>query len=376
MIAISSFIKLLFFIIMTVKSTLTKRYQNILRTTIQHYIATAEPVGSKTLVQEYDLSVSSATIRKALVKLEKAGFLYQPHTSAGRIPSDCGYRIYVDNLITPDNYIRQKIEKYLNKKLQKETFNCEMLLQKSTQILANFSGYIALITLPQSSLNQLRHLQLIPVSSNQVILIIVTDSYQTQSILVDIPKSVLNEELNDESWLTQELQIISNFLNSHLKSKSLLNLVALNWRDIDKNLIHYTEFLKTLLQQISDYLKSSISTPIIIHGFSEVLHQPEFSQLKQVQTLLYLLEKQQDQLLPLIFEVPEVKSLTTQRVTIRIGSENPLESMHPCTLISAIYKQRDIPVGSVGVIGPTRMVYENTIPLVESTADYLSEVLS
>lgn len=361
---------------MTVKSTLTKRYQNILRTTIQHYIATAEPVGSKTLVQEYDLSVSSATIRKALGKLEKAGFLYQPHTSAGRIPSDCGYRIYVDNLITPDNYIRQKIEKYLNKTLQKETFNCEMLLQKSTQILANFSGYIALITLPQSSLNQLRHLQLIPVSSTQIILIIVTDSYQTQSILVDIPKSVLNEELNDEGWLTQELQIISNFLNSHLKGKSILNLVALNWRDIDKNLIHYTEFLKTILQQISNYLKSSISTPIIIHGFSEVLHQPEFSQLKQVQTLLYLLEEQQDKLLPLIFKVPEVKSLTTQGVTIRIGSENPLESMHPCTLISAIYKQRDIPVGSVGVIGPTRMVYENTIPLVESTADYLSEVLS
>ncbi|XHU95933.1 MAG: heat-inducible transcriptional repressor HrcA [cyanobacterium endosymbiont of Rhopalodia gibba] len=361
---------------MIVKSTLTKRYQNILRTTIQHYIATAEPVGSKTLVQEYDFSESSATIRKALGKLEKAGFLYQPHTSAGRIPSDCGYRIYVDNLITPDNYIRQKIEKYLNKKLQKETFNCEMLLQKSTQILANFSGYIALITLPQSSLNQLRYLQLIPASSNQVILIIVTDSYQTQSILVDVPKSVLNEDLNDERWLAQELQIISNFLNSHLKGKSLLNLVTLNWRDIDKKLIHYTGFLKTLLQQISDYLKSSISTPIIIHGLSEVLHQPEFSQLKQVQTLLYLLEEQQDQLLPLIFEVPEVKSLTTQRVTIRIGSENPLESMHPCTLISAIYKQRNIPVGSVGVIGPTRMVYENTIPLVESTADYLSEVLS
>ena len=361
---------------MTVKSTLTKRYQNILRKTIQHYIATAEPVGSETLVQEYDFSVSSATVRKALGKLEKAGFLYQPHTSAGRIPSDCGYRIYVDNFIKPDNHIRHKLEKHLNKKLQKETFNYEMLVQRSTQILANFSGYIALITLPKSFPNQLRHLQLIPASSNQVILIIVTDSYQTQSILIDFPKSILNEEPNDEKWLAQELQIISNFLNSHLKGKSLLDLVTLNWHDIDKKLIHYTDFLKNLLQQISDYLKSSISTPMIIHGLSEVLHQPEFSQLKHVQTLLYLLEEQQDQLLPLIFEVPEVKSLTTQRVTIRIGSENPLKSMHPCTLISAIYRQRNTPVGSVGVIGPTRMVYENTIPLVESTADYLSEVLS
>ncbi len=361
---------------MTVKSTLTKRYQNILRATIQHYIATAEPVGSKTLVQEYDFSVSSATIRNALGKLEKAGFLYQPHTSAGRIPSDCGYRIYVDNLITPDDRIGQKIAKYLTEKLYKETFNFEMLLQKATQILANFSGYIALITLPQSSPNQLRYLQLIPASSKQVILIIVTDSYQTQSILIDLPESVLNDEPNDEEWLAQELQIISNFLNSHLKGKTLLDMVTLNWRKIDKQFIHYTDFLKTLLQQLSDYLKSSISTPIMMHGLSEVLHQPEFSQLQQVQTLLHLLEEQQDKLLPLIFEVPAIEPLTTKRVTVRIGSENPLESMRPCTLISATYRQGNIPVGSVGVIGPTRMVYENTIPLVESTANYLSEALS
>lgn len=359
---------------MTVKSALTKRYQHILRATIQHYIATAEPVGSKTLVQEYNFSVSSATIRNALGRLEKAGLLYQPHTSAGRIPSDCGYRIYVDNLITPDERVGQKIEQYLNQKIQKEAFSFEAILQRATQILANFSGYIALITFPQSFPHQLHHLQLIPASSKQVILIIVTDSYQTQSILIDLPESVLNDEPDDQEWLGQELQIISNFLNSHLKGKTLVDFIALNWREIDKQFIHYTDFLKTLLQQLSDYLKSSISTPIMIHGLSEVLRQPEFSQLQQVQTLLHLLEEQQDQLLPLIFEVPEIQPLT-KRVTIRIGSENPLEPMRPCTLISSIYRQGNIPVGSVGVIGPTRMVYENTIPLVESTADYLSEAL-
>lgn len=151
--------------------------------------------------------------------------------------------------------------------------------------------------------------------------------------------------------------------------------MALNWQKVDQEFVQYTEFLKLLLFQLQEHLKSSISTPIMIHGLSEVLRQPEFSQLQQVQMLLHLLEEQQDQLLPLIFDLPRNQSLT-KGVTIRIGSENPLEPMRPCSLISAVYQQRDIPVGSVGVIGPTRMVYENIIPLVESTADYLSEALS
>ena len=113
----------------------------------------------------------------------------------------------------------------------------------------------------------------------------------------------------------------------------------------------------------------------MIHGVSEVLRQPEFSQLQQVQMLLHLLEEEQDQLLPLILDIPE-SELSNGRVTLKIGTENPLESMRLCSLISATYGQGDVPIGSVGLIGPTRMLYENTIPLVESTADYLSEALA
>ena len=114
---------------------------------------------------------------------------------------------------------------------------------------------------------------------------------------------------------------------------------------------------------------------MMIHGVSEVLLQPEFSQLQQVQMLLHLLEKEQDKLLPLILDIPE-STFIDRGVTLKIGAENPLESMHPCSLISATYCQGNTPVGSVGLIGPTRMLYENTIPLVESTADYLSEALA
>jgi heat-inducible transcriptional repressor len=114
---------------------------------------------------------------------------------------------------------------------------------------------------------------------------------------------------------------------------------------------------------------------ILIHGISEVLRQPEFSQLEQVKALIYLLEQEQDQLFPLVFESTNMIK-NRQKVKVKIGSENPLKSMRPCALISANYHQKNVPVGSVGLIGPTRMLYEYTIPLVESTADYLSEALS
>ncbi|MBF2020145.1 MAG: heat-inducible transcriptional repressor HrcA [Hydrococcus sp. C42_A2020_068] len=354
---------------------LTERYQNILKATIQHYIATAEPVGSKTLVEEYNFSLSSATIRNALGRLEKEGLLYQPHTSAGRIPSDWGYRIYVDRLIVPDEKIGRKIEQLLNQQLNWEKWSYEALLQRATQILANLSGYIALITMPQTSPNQLRHLQLVRVSSSQVMLIIVTDSYQTQSVLMDTSNLGLEESQENLEGVEEELQILTNFLNSKLRRRSLTELVTLDWQEIDREFTRYANFLKTLLKELSHRFHYSPLIPIMIHGVSEVLRQPEFSQLQQVQTLLHLLEEEQDRLLPIIFEFPESETLS-RRVSIKIGSENPLESMRSCTLISAVYRQGDNPAGSVGIIGPTRMLYENIIPLVESTADYLSEALS
>ncbi|MGF1482628.1 MAG: heat-inducible transcriptional repressor HrcA [Cyanophyceae cyanobacterium] len=352
---------------MALQLSLNERYQQILKATVRHYIATVEPVGSKTLAQEYDFSVSSATIRNALGRLEKAGLLYQPHPSAGRIPSDRGYRIYVDQLITPDETIGPQIEKIFDQQLQRDTWSFEAILQRAAQILATLSGYIALITLPQTA-NQIRHLQLVPVSADQVMLIIVTDAYQTHSLLINFPSSD-----DDEQVVEGELQILSNFLNSKLRGRTLAELVTLDWVELDREFERYADFLKTLLTELSLRLQPASSTPILIQGISTALHQPEFSQLEQVQMLLHLLEVEQEQLLPLIFDLPESSA---SRVKITIGAENPLESMRPCTLVSCTYRQGEVPVGSVGIIGPTRMLYESAIPLVETTADYLSEAFS
>ena len=347
---------------------LSARHQNILKATIEHYIATAEPVGSKTLAEEYNFKVSSATIRNAMGRLEEAGLLYQPHISAGRIPSDSGYRTYVDHLIIFDDKINKTIQKSLQREFQLARASFEALLQQAAKILAALSGYIALITFPQNLNSNLLHLQLVRVASTQVMLIIVTDSYQTQSILMESP--IQNND-TDESLIDHELQILSNFLDRELKGRSLREIATLDWSEIDREFAQYSDFLRTLSDRVKLSFRTSNSTPVVIHGVAEFLRQPEFSRLQQVQTLLALLEEKPDQLLPVMFTFPGIED-SLKRVNIKIGTENSLEPMHTCTLVSAHYYQDDTPVGSVGILGPTRMLYENAIALVENTANYLS----
>lgn len=357
---------------MSVKTDFNQRYQSILKATIEYYIATAEPVGSKAIAQKYNFNVSSATIRNIMGRLEAAGLLYQPHTSAGRVPSDFGYRMYVDRLLTPDEALSKKLEKFFLKQLPQEKANFDNLIQRATKILAALSGYIAIISFPQNSSDVLRHLQLIPVSTEQIMLIVVTDSYQTESIIMESSLFFEQKNSDNEEFIAGELQILSNFLNQQLRGHSLAEISTLNWDRIDREFACYTDFLKVLSREVGNCLQSNNYSPLVIHGVAEVLRQPEFSQLQQVQTLLYLLEEEQEQLLPIIFTVPEAKS-NKKKAKIKIGSENSLEPMQACTLISANYYADEVPVGSVGVIGPTRMLYDNTIALVETTADYLSD---
>ncbi|BCL34095.1 heat-inducible transcriptional repressor HrcA [Nostoc sp. MS1] len=353
---------------------LTNRQQHILWATVRHYIATAEPVGSKALVEEFGLGVSSATIRNVMGVLEKSGLLYQPHTSAGRVPSDSGYRIYVDQLITPSEVLAKEVELALQQRLQWEDWSLEILLQGAAQILASLSGCISLITMPQTNTATVRHLQLMQIEAGRIMLILVTDNYETHSKLLDLPPG--RSEKPDAEVIDRELQIVSNFLNSHLRGRSVLEISTLDWSQLDREFQRYGEFLKTSVAELANRTAPPAATQIMVRGVAEVLRQPEFSQLQQVQTIIQLLEEEQEQLWRLIFEEPELEDSNKSKVTVRIGAENPLEPIRTCSLISSTYRRGAVPLGSVGVLGPTRLDYENAIAVVAAAADYLSEAFS
>ncbi|MGB3494493.1 MAG: heat-inducible transcriptional repressor HrcA [Elainellaceae cyanobacterium] len=353
---------------------LSDRQQHVLWATIRHYVATARPVGSEALLEEFNLNVSSATVRNAMGRLEKVGLLYQPHTSAGRVPSDSGYRIYVDKLLTPSEVMRQQVQQVLSEQLNWESWSLDAALRGAAHILAHLSGCIALITPPQTVTTSLRHIQLVQVDARRLMLIVVLDSFETQSMLLTLPQSQNEVSVQELAILEQELELLSNFLNHHLRGRSLQEISALDWGELGREFDHYAQLLQASLAELGRRLTHQVGqSHLLVSGVAEVLRrQPEFAEIQQVQTIMQLLEVEQDQLLPLFFEdgVPSPEG----RVTVRIGTENPLEPIQFCTLVSATYHWGDSATGSVGVLGPTRMVYEDAIALVEATADHLSEV--
>ncbi|HEY9648849.1 MAG TPA: heat-inducible transcriptional repressor HrcA, partial [Chroococcidiopsis sp.] len=265
---------------------LNNRQQQILGATVRHYIATAKPVGSEALMDEFNPRVSSATIRNAMGYLEKAGLLYQPHTSSGRVPSDSGYRIYVDQFVTPSDTVARQVDHILSNQFDIERQSLEAILRGAAQLLSALSGYITLVTIPQATVAQLRHLQLVQVEPGRVMLIVVLDNYETESKLINLPPPPDQSE-PDAEVVERELQILSNFLNTHLRGRSLHEIATLDWSELGRKFEHYADLLRHSLSEVNTRSRSNLSTQLLVSGIAEVLRrQPEFSEIQQIQTLM------------------------------------------------------------------------------------------
>ena len=361
---------------------LNARQRNILRATVRHYVSTAEPVGSKSLVSGYNLQVSSATIRSVMSALENSGLLYQPHTSAGRIPSDSGYRAYVNELMTPSEPLTRQMEHTISQRLNWNGRVMEALLQESAQVLASLSGYIALVTMPHRNEAKIKHLQLVRVSDDQLLLVVI-DTCDNHSILMSMPRWEPEgggaKGSNGEGVGDHELQILSNFLTEQLKGRALRD-VRLDWSELDQAFARYARDLEQAIVDLARRSRTPPATQILISGLAEVLDQPEFSQRSQIRSIVELLEDGRDQLWPLISaaSTPSDDLLGEEipgnrRLRIWIGAENPVEPMQSCALVTTMYGTPPGPVGSLGVLGPTRMLYENAVAAVEAAANYLTD---
>ena len=355
---------------MLAPTPLNTRQQQVLWATVRQYVTTAEPVGSKVLAQEYDLKVSPATVRHVMGVLESAGLLFQPHTSAGRVPSDFGYRLYVDNLIHPSQVVARQVDSQLSGSLKWDGWSLEALLRGAAQILSTLSGYLTLITVPQKRGVTIRHLQLALLDPTQILMSVVLNSLETQSMVIQLPSIGEGVEAQLEG-LERELKILSNFLTHHLSGQPLLKITELDWGQLGQEFQRYSDTLQEAIHMLAKRNQALETAQFVISGLGEVLRQPEFSEAQQVQAIVQLLEEDQAQLWPLVFEADPLDS-ARRRVRVLIGSENPLEPMQGCALVSSTYCRDEMPLGSVSVLGPTRMMYDDAIATVEAAAGYLS----
>ncbi|MEO1133382.1 MAG: heat-inducible transcriptional repressor HrcA [Cyanobacteria bacterium J06639_1] len=372
---------------------LTARQQHILWATVRSYIVTAEPVGSKSLADTYDLGVSTATIRNAMAVLEDIGLLFQPHTSAGRVPSDTGYRVYVDTMLDDSDALQKSIGRSLSQQLESRySDNLDSLLHNATQILAALSGYIALATAPAADSAIIRHLQIVSVDRQRLMAILVTDAYQTHSILLnwepeeqgaglgyaiegdfipygsDSPETARNAQLPPLS--EDDLQVLSNFLTLQLRGRTVGNLMSIDWEEATRIARSRADWLRSLLDALArKYLQPAVGQ-VFMGGVTELMRQPEFAQTQRLRAIVQLLEDNQTPLGTVL------TPLQPGRVAITIGAENPLQPIRHCSLVSAGYSCGTVSLGTVSLLGPTRMSYERAIAAVKATARHLSSTLN
>lgn len=338
------------------------RKKVILKAIVQEYILTAEPIGSRTLARRFDLGVSPATIRNEMSDLEEMGLLIQPHTSAGRIPTDKGYRYYVDSLmeISPLGEIEaQSIrDSYL---LMRQT-EIEELIEETTKLLSLLTRHTSLMISPKYRESVIRHVQVIPITTQMVLLLVVTDSGVIQNRMVYLSGQLSRRDLEE----------ISAFLSERLQGVAIQKIDDDFIQHLERDLLNRFSLLDLAIDLIKTIIgpkKAHRDTKLYLGGTTNILEQPEFHDLEKVKMVLNILEH--DHLLCQVLSRKGKKGLN-----IFIGKENELKEIQDCTLITATYMVRGRPVGRIGILGPKRMEYPRVISIVDFVARLLSDLLS
>lgn len=334
-----------------------ERKQRVLQAIILDYIATADPVGSRTISRKYDLGISPATVRNEMADLEELGLIEQPHTSAGRVPTQPGYRYYVDCLLEKEP-LKKDIKDIIRGALQNRMKETEVLIQTASKLLSHLTNYTSLIIGPLHSSSVLRHIKILPVEDAKVVMILVLDNGHVEHRLLDVPESLREDDCT----------AIADILNRHLRGLALDQWRTSILRDIYGELKSHKNFLRDIMENIEGSLTIEQDQKVYLGGTINILNQPEFKHIERIKSLLELLE-----------EESVVKTLLNSQqdrgITVRIGSENRYEVMKDCSLITATYEMDGRVIGTVGVLGPTRMEYSKAISIVEFLTGSLNEEL-
>ena len=328
----------------------------ILRTIIDDYIVTAEPIGSRTIAKKYNNEISSATIRNEMADLEEMGYLQQLHTSSGRIPSDKAYRFYVDKLMSVKALSKKEAD-YIKEVYQHRSNQLEDLLMLTTKTISEISNYTAVAVGPRMESVKIRHIRLIPVDANIILVVVVTNSGVVKDMLLRVPHPV------EEEYLER----VSEILNGYFKNKSLSQMKGTSPDMIQAVIAHDKDFFYSLVDAISETVEGEDDRRVYMEGVHNILDIPEYSDIVKAREFFSLMKKKE-----LMFDL--LDNQTPQRgLSIHIGEENPIEEMKSYSVITATYFVNENVYGSVGIIGPKRMNYPKMVSLIDNVVDHLTQ---
>lgn len=338
--------------------TLDTRKKNVLLAIIQDYIATAEPVGSRTIARKYKLGVSPATIRNEMADLEEMGYIEQPHTSAGRVPSNMGYRYYVDHLMKREELSQEEESLLLSGYLTKMQ-EVGHVLKQTGQLLSHITSYTGVVLTTHYGKGKFKHIQLIHMGPEQAMVVVVTDTGAVYHRIIDIPEGINHADL----------ETISHVLNHKLQGKTIENIRLTLIKEIYFELAKQKNILNMAMDVIRDSLAVETAEKIYLGGVFNILNQPEFNNIEKVKTLLSMLEHE-NEVANMMVDVFE-----NNGVTVRIGEEMVDDRMKDYSMVMGTYHMEGKPVGAIGLLGPTRMDYARAFTVVEYMSKNLSLIM-
>ena len=336
--------------------SLNERKIRILEAIINDYIQTAEPIGSRTIAKRYGLGISSATIRNEMSDLEEMGFIIQPHASAGRVPSDKGYRLYVDKLMKQKEFTEDEVD-ILKQHVIKNMGHIDYLMQETARIIATLTNYTTVVTAPVSNEMQIKQIQLIPVDDRSVALVIIDSVNEIKNSMIKLEKPVQIETIGE----------ISVVLNNIFKDITVNDLDINKLNSVADRLGDEKELFLSIVKSIIEKAGSGNSSHIYTSGAKNILAFPEFSNLDKARAIFQTLEEK-DELVALLRQ-------TGGDIQILIGSENDMDQMKDCSIVKANYFLKNSAVGSIGIIGPTRMDYRQSISVLKGMVRSISDMI-
>lgn len=339
---------------------LSERKKRILQAVINEYMGTAEPVGSRAISKKDSLGLSSATIRNEMADLEEMGFLIQPHTSAGRVPSDAAYRFYVNTMLT-QYQVSMETVKRLQSELRDKVNRLEALIKRASIIASVLTEYTTVITTPRVSSAVIKRFELVGLSQGSVMLIIVTDNGVVKNKIMNFG------ELGEEN-----IRALSLILNSELTGLTTEEIGFEKIRQIQEKIEKMQSLSPKLLISIMDFVYSAVEemdeTDIFVENAKSILSYPEYGNVDEAKRMLTFLENKKN--LKELFSGGD-----DAKVNVKIGSENDFEELFNSSIVTVNYSLNNKTAGKIGVIGPKRMNYAKVIANLNCISDYLDRIL-
>lgn len=338
---------------------LDERKVKILKAIVSNYLDTGEPVGSRTISKYTDLNLSSATIRNEMSDLEDMGYICQPHTSAGRVPTDAGYRFYVDSIMEE----KQDVETQ-NGALLERVDKIEKMLKQVAKVLAVNTNYATLVTMPQYS-NTVKFIQLSKVNNYRLLAVIMVDGNIVRNKLIDTDYDLKDDEILKFNIL----------LNTFLQGASIQDINLELIQTMKSQAGEYAEILEVIFQGILEAIKEADDLKVYTSGATNMLKYPELINSQSAEKLLGTFEDIEDKE-EFVKYVEEAISGEDKDIQIHIGEENQSEELKDCSLITATYKMPEGAKGTIGIIGPKRMDYKKVVTMLKNLTGELDDIFS